>query len=267
MTELLGTSWAFFRRDAQLAASYPIALLLSLSGTVLRVVMLWLPAQLLAESSAFARHGGFIPFAVVGTAMMGFFMASYGGFAGAVRSEQAMGTLESVLMTPARVAAVVIGSSSWAMTRSVLDATITLLAAALFFDLQLRGSPISVLLVLILTNLTFAGVGMFSAAFTVVFKRGDPFRVLIAGASFLLGGVVYPIEVLPGWIRTLSQLLPVTHGARALRGLLLEGRALSSLHTEILALAAFAGVTVPLGLVAFRWAVGRAKRDGSLLQY
>lgn len=267
MGEILRTSWAFFRRDAQVAYSYPVALALSLLGVVLRVIMLWLPAQLLAQSAAFAEHGGFIPFAVVGTAMMGFFMASYGGFAGSVRTEQAMGTLESVLMTPARIPALVIGSSAWAMSRSVLDGVVTLLAASLFFGLQLRGDVGSVLLVLALTNLAFAGIGMCSAAFTVVFKRGDPFRVVVAGASFLLGGVVYPIEVLPTWLRLISNLLPVTHGARALRGLVLDGRPVSDLVPEILALTLFAAVTVPIGLIAFKAAVSRAKREGTLLQY
>ncbi|MEE9383526.1 MAG: ABC transporter permease [Nannocystaceae bacterium] len=267
MREFLRCSWAFFRRDAQITYSYPLALLMGLAGTVMRVVVLWLPAQLFADSAVFARHGGFIPFAVVGSTIMGFFMASYRGFSSSVRAEQAMGTLESVLMTPASIAAIVTGSSSWTMTRALLDAAITLTAASLFFGLELRGSPLAILVLLVLTNLTFSAMGMFSAAFAVVFKRGDPFRVFVGGASFLLGGVLYPVEILPSWLRLAGEFLPVTYGARALRNVVLEGRALDELLGDLFMLGMFAVIAVPSGLFAFGWAINRAKRDGSLLHY
>jgi ABC-2 type transport system permease protein len=236
-------------------------------GTIARVAVLWLPAQLLRDSRLFAEQGGFLAFAVVGTSIMGFFMASYGGFAGAIRNEQAMGTLEAVLMTPATLTSVVLGSNSWNMLSAMVDALLMLGVGALLFGLEFHGSLAAALLIVVLTNLSFAAFGILSAAFTIVFKRGDPFRVVVGGASFLLGGVVYPIEILPGWIQGLSQLLPVTHGVRALREILLQGQPLATLSTEVAILCAFAAVGLPLSVTCFGMAVRRAKRDGTLLQY
>ncbi len=267
MNDLARCALAFFRRDAALALSYPLAFALGVLSTVGRVLILWLPAQLLADSRVFAEHGGFLPYSVVGTSMMGLLMASYGGFAGAVRGEQAMGTLESVLMTPATLTALVIGSNLWTVGYALLDSLVTLAAGSLFFGLRFSGNPLGAGLVVLLTNLSFAAVGILSAAFTVVYKRGDPFRVVVGAASFLLGGVIYPAEILPGWIQIFAQALPVTHGARALRGILLEGRSLYEFQSELLVLTGFAFAGIPLAIFVFSRAVRRARRDGSLIQY
>lgn len=267
MTQMLACAVAFFRRDAQLAVSYPFAFVMGLLSTLARVGVLWLPAQLLQGSEMFDQHGGFLPFAVVGTATMGFYTASYGGFSSAVRSEQGMGTLESVLMTRANVISIVVGSCSWTMSRAMLDTALIVGGSMFFFGLQFPGSWLAALIVILLTNLTFVGLGMCAAAFAVVYKRGDPFRPFVSGISYLLGGVIYPIEVLPGWVKVISEFLPITHGSRALRGVFIQGLSLTDQASDILALTAFAALALPAGIISFRLAIRQAQIDGTLLHY
>jgi len=68
-------------------------------------------------------------------------------------------------------------------------------------------------------------------------------------------------------LQHLSRLLPITYSLRAMRLALLKGYSLSALASDILALALFGLVLLPLSLLAFRYAVHRAKVDGSLTQY
>jgi ABC-2 type transport system permease protein len=267
MGEFLRCTRAFFWRDAELALSYPLAFVMGIAGTVGQVLVLWLPAQLLGDSRIFSHYGGFLPFAVVGTAMMGFFMASYGSFASAIRAEQSMGTLEAVLMTPTSVSALIVGSCTFGMLRALLDSGLVLVGANLFYGLTFRGSVPAILLLIVLNNLVFVAAGILSATFAMVFKRGDPFRVLVGGASFLLGGVLYPSEVLPGWLHSVSEMLPITHGARALRGVALLGKPLGEFALELTVVGAFALVGLAASVTAFQWAVRRAKQEGTLLQY
>jgi ABC-2 type transport system permease protein len=126
---------------------------------------------------------------------------------------------------------------------------------------------LQVIPVIVLTNLTFVALGFFSAAFTILFQRGDPFRLLVGGASVLLGGVFYPTDLLPSWIGWVGNLLPITHGARTLRGILLRGETIWQYEFEVWLLIAFNLVLLPLGLYAFYWAVRRARLDGTLFQY
>lgn len=267
MNELLRCAWAFFIRDAQNSMSYRFSFVFSQVMVVARALAMWLPAQLVGDNPIFEKSGGFLAFSLTGSAMMGFFMASYGGFASAVRSEQHVGTLESVLVTRAPLSALLLGASSWSLAQALLDVAITLTAAALVFSVQFKGSVFDLVPLILLTNLTFIAFGFFSAAFTMVFKRGDPFRMVVGGASLLFGGVFYPTTVLPKSVSWISELLPITHGARALRGIALHGDSLSNYTFEVVVLSLFALTTLPLGIVVFSKAVQRTKLDGTLLQY
>ncbi len=263
----LRCAWAFFVRDAAMAVSYPVAFTMGIFATAARVIMLWLPAQLLLDNPLFASKGGFLAYSVIGTSVMSVFLASYGGFASAVRSEQVMGTLEAVMMTPARLPAIVVGSNMWTLCNALFDALVTLCTGVWVFGIELKGSPVAALFIVLLTNLSFAAVGILSASFAVLFKKGDPFRVFVASASFLMGGVIYPPEILPQWIQMCAQALPVTHGARALRGVLLEGHSVLTYSHELGVLAAFALCGIPLSIACFAWSVRQAKREGTLLQF
>lgn len=267
MNEFLRCAHAFFVRDAQLALSYPLAFALSLLTIIARVLALWLPAQFFAGSDLFEEHGGFLPFAIVGASLMGFAMAGYQGLASSVRAEQMMGTLESVLMTRASIFAIVLGGGTWALVRAAMDGVMMLGAAILIYQLSLSGDPAAILLLIVLTNITFMGLGLFSAAFTIVFKQGDPIQKVVAALSLLLGGVIYPTEVLPEWIRVFGEILPITHGARAMRGIVIEGHSLAQHATEVTILTGFAVVITAAGALAFRAAIRQAQGAGTLQHY
>jgi ABC-2 type transport system permease protein len=85
--------------------------------------------------------------------------------------------------------------------------------------------------------------------------------------SALLGGVLYPITVLPAWLQIFSYLLPITYSLRGMRHALLQGYSLEALSLDILALIVFSVLLLPLGMICFRYAVKKAKMDGSLTQY
>lgn len=267
MKELIDCARAFFIRDAQNSLSYRFAFVFGQLTSIAQTLALWLPAQLVGESELFAQDGGFLAYSIMGTTMLGFFMASYSGFATSLSSERSVGTLESVFATRAPLSGLLLGGSAWTLLRSLLDAGLTLLTATILFKIQLRGSVLQMLPVIVLTNLTFVALGFFSAAFTVLFQRGDPFRVLVGGASVLLGGVFYPADMLPDWLSWVGELLPITHGARALRAIALRGETIWQHEFEVSLLIGFNLVLLPLGLYAFYWAVRRARLDGTLFQY
>lgn len=73
--------------------------------------------------------------------------------------------------------------------------------------------------------------------------------------------------MLPAWLRPLAYLLPLTYSLQAMRRALLIGDSLAALAREVVILIAFAAVLLPLSLLAFRYAVRRARVDGSLAQF
>jgi ABC-2 type transport system permease protein len=129
------------------------------------------------------------------------------------------------------------------------------------------GNWAGALLVLMLTTITFSSLGVISAAFTMVFKRGDPVHLFVGGISFLLGGVIFPVSEMPGWLQAVARLLPITHGLDGMRALLLQGRPLGAVGTQLLILTLFVALSLPLSLLCFQKAVNIARRDGTLLHY
>ena len=121
--------------------------------------------------------------------------------------------------------------------------------------------------ILLLTITSFSSIGILSASFIMIFKRGDPITWLITSLSWLLGGVFYPIEVLPSWLEKLSYLLPITYSLEGMRLALLQGSSINDLAQNIFALSIFSIVFIPVSIFAFSKAIRRAKIDGSLAQY
>ena len=67
-------------------------------------------------------------------------------------------------------------------------------------------------------------------------KRGDPFGWAIRVSSVVLSGVFYPTSVMPDWLHTISQLLPLTHALELIRRSLLNGEGWAELRGDLLAL-------------------------------
>ena len=54
---------------------------------------------------------------------------------------------------------------------------------------------------------------------------------------------------------------------KIVRGSLLQGKGFAELRNEIMILAVMTVVLLPTGLICSRFAIRRAKREGSLVQY
>jgi ABC-2 type transport system permease protein len=258
---------AFLRRDVTLATSYPLSFLLSLGRAVFPLLVLYLPAQLMGDIESTREFGGFLPFSIIGLGTMNFFMASYGSFANSLRGEQSMGTLEAVLMAPISLPLLVLASASWSFLWSTASAVLFVGGGALLYDVALPGSFALALLFIAVTTVVFVSIGVFSASFAMVWKRGDPIGPLISTLFFLLGGVIYPPKILPAWIAAISSLLPITHAVEALRKVLLHDAPFGRVEQHLWVLCAYALVLVPSSLYVFARSVRRATRDGTLLQF
>jgi ABC-2 type transport system permease protein len=119
--------------------------------------------------------------------------------------------------------------------------------------------------------MVLACLGILSASFAMVFKRGDPFGVFLGTGSALFSGVFFPTQLLTQYAGTtvsgISRVLPSTYGLDGIRRVLLEGQGLSQVWNPLMMLLIFLGVLLPFSLWVFGRAVRRAKREGSLIQY
>jgi ABC-2 type transport system permease protein len=86
-------------------------------------------------------------------------------------------------------------------------------------------------------------------------------------ASVLFGGVFYPVSIFPGWVKKLAFFIPLTHCLEGMRMTLLKGASFYDVRVSILFLLVFSILTVPISLAVFKFAVKKAKMEGSLIKY
>jgi ABC-2 type transport system permease protein len=262
---------AFVKRDLSLMLSYRLSFFLQFFGIFFSVLMFFFIARLFGQAATpyLAAYGGdYFSFVLVGIAFSGYLGVAMGSFSSSIRRGQMMGTLEVMLVTPTRLSTILVSSSLWSFAFTSLRIVVYLVVGALVFGVNLsHANWLAALLIQVLTILSFGSLGIISASFIMAFKQGNPLNMVLGTASSLLGGVYYPITVLPVWLQPFSHLLPITYSLRAMRLAVLQGYSLSALAPDVLILAVFAIVLFPLSLVAFRLGVQKAKMEGSLTQF
>jgi ABC-2 type transport system permease protein len=263
--------WLFLRRDFKMQMSYRLSFLLQFFGMLFSSSSFYFVSQLLGAGAAqyLSSYGGdYFSFVLIGIAFVGYQGVALHSFSGVVQSAQSAGTLEAMLVTPTRLSTILFSSSLWNFVFTSFRVLLYILLGVLVFGADLRNANVLAgLVVLCLTVVTLSGIGILSACFIMIFKRGNPVDFLFSSLSTLLGGVYYPIQVLPGWLQILARFFPLTYSLDAMRRALLTGASLADLWREVAVLAGFSVLLLPLSLVAFRYAVRQAKRDGSLTQF
>jgi ABC-2 type transport system permease protein len=271
---LLKRVWAFVVRDFQLMLSYRLQLFLRVLTILFMVTTLYFISKTFTgrsdcpcAESPFTQWRDPLAAWITGLAVLNYFMTGFSSLATAIRAEQTQGTLESVLLTPISVPTVVVASSAWDFVQATLFSFLYLFFGWFFFGVRFQGSYLLALLFLILTTLVLACLGILSASFAMVFKRGDPFAVLLGTGSALFSGVFFPTQLLGAGFGSVSRILPPTYGLDGIRRVLIEGQGLNEVRSPLLTLLGFLAVLLPFSLWVFSRAIRRAKREGSLIQY
>ncbi len=263
-------AFSFIRRDLVLATSYKFEFFLRLFFIFFSILTFYFVAKLVGGvgMAHLEPYGGdYFSFVLIGIAFSGYLMTALRSFSESIRGEQMMGTLEAMLVTPTSASAIITLSSLWNFIFTSFRVLMYLLIGILLGVDMSNANIIGAMAILILTIICFGSIGIISASFIMTLKKGDPINMFFMGTSELFGGVLFPITVLPEWLQTISHILPITYSLSGMRHALLQGYSLHALAPEIIALLVFSVVLVPSSLLAFRYAVNKAKVDGSLVQY
>ncbi len=263
--------WAFLVRDFKIAASYRLQFFMQGFGILLTTFTLSLVSKMFDTQSlpALAPYNGdFFAFILIGIALTDYLTISTETFANEIRMAQMVGTLEALLVTPTATATILLSSYAYNLFTATLRIAFYLLFGILIFGAKLHINGIGTVLVSFLLALfPFFGLGFLSAAFIIAFKRGSPISSFMAMGSGLLGGMLYPVSLLPGWLQPFSTIFPMTHGLEALRQVLLNGASLADIRRQIIILALFSIALMTTGIYSLWMSLKIARKEGSLLHY
>jgi len=261
---------AIFLRDARLALSYRMSFWMQWVGIAVSVTGFWFISQLVPPSHKFGfmgHKGSYFEYVVVGLAFVNYQSTALQSFQRSIRGDQMLGTLEAILATPTSLSLIILSSGVWAFFLTTLQVTCYIVLATVFFGLDLDYVNVfSVLCFLILTIACMSPLGVLSAATVMTFKQTGPTNFVMGGGAQLLGGVLFPVSLLPLPLQFISRALPLTHALNGIRGAV-HGATMGQLSHDAIWLSVATMILLPFSLLVFQRAVDRAKMDGTLGHY
>ncbi|MGX8007516.1 ABC transporter permease [Mesorhizobium sp. ORM8.1] len=139
--------------------------------------------------------------------------------------ERDLGVLHRYMVSPAPRSALVLGKALSSAARGLTQAVVVyLLAVGLGINVDL--SPASLLGVACLIALGSGLFSTFSLIIACIVKTRERFMGIgqvLTMPIFFASNAIYPIDIMPGWLRTISLANPLTYQVDALRALMLIG--------------------------------------------
>jgi ABC-2 type transport system permease protein len=165
--------------------------------------------------------------------------------------ERDAGVLAKLMVTPTPRAALVTGKAFAAGVRAISQAVaIMILSAVLGVGLTINPLRIlGALVVVVLGSAFFACLSMTIAGLVLSRERLMGIGQAIMMPLFFASNALYPVSVMPTWLRVINRINPLSYEVDALRGLLLRQPTNLALDLAVLVGCVVLGVTAASGLL------------------
>jgi ABC-2 type transport system permease protein len=268
MMRALGDVWLFFWRDLTIARTYRTLFILEAIEALFGAAMFYYVARFVDTPElqrALPQGGSYFAFSLVGFVFLDYLNAALDTFDRSLEDARDSGTLEHLLVTQTSLPVFVAGSAIYPFAATTLRIAVYVAWAALLFGFPLHAANwFAVFAVLLVALLAFSGLGILSASYLLIFKRGNPAKWFFLGISSVAGGMLFPVSILPDWLQVIARVNPVTYALEAMRSALLGGATLIVLWRPLAILLLFAALLLPTSMGVFAWALRRTKITGTL---
>jgi ABC-2 type transport system permease protein len=205
-----------------------------------------------SELDTFLLHAppgtGYLAFLLPGVLSTG--MLSIGMF-GAMSTiqDKRFGFMKRILITPTSKATVYLAKALGSATRGLVQIPV-MVAAALAFGVDLRGSPLGWLAFVV--GLVLLGFG-FSALFLAITASSTDWQTPGVVSNFITmplmfaSGAMFPTTIYPGWMKVIADVNPVSYSANLARSVLTYGQLNGSCLTDLWVLALFGALMMGIG--------------------
>lgn len=166
------------------------------------------------------RHGGradLSAYAVIAPFFMSlwWFASSNGGWV--ITNERWEGTVDYLVAAPVGFASVVLGRIATLMVPGLVSfVEVWLIGLALGIDMNIH-HPAVFAATLLLTTFAMTTTALFLANLFVLARSAATFSNSMSYPFYVLGGILVPVSLLPGWLQPFSKVIFLSWAARSLR--------------------------------------------------
>jgi len=170
----------------------------------------------------------------------------------AIVRERELGTLEQLMVTPIRPWELIVGKMVPFALVGIVDFTLVVLVATLWFRVPLRGSIPFLYGAALLFLLPVLGLGLLVSTTSRTQQQAVLLNFFMTMPAVLLSGFIFPIANMPQWLQYMTYAVPLRYFLQILRGVFLKGAGPDVLWPQCLAMVGLGALFLTAGIVRFR---------------
>lgn len=163
------------------------------------------------------------------------------------------GILRRLHTTPLRVYQYFISNAASQAIIGLLTITIMFAVAVVVFNLNVVGNVLALALFCVLGIICILGIGLSIGGWARNERQAAPLGNLIVFPMIFLSGTFFPRFLMPEWLQTLSNYLPLTPIIDGIRLIATEGKTLIEVAPQISLIAVWTIVIYLIAFRVFRW--------------
>lgn len=139
--------------------------------------------------------------------------------------ERDLGIVHKLLVTPAHRSALVLGKAIAAGARGLVQAMVVYVVA-IALHVAVRWEPLQLLVMAAAVFIGSCIFSTFSLVIACIVKTRERFMgigQLLTMPLFFASNAIYPLELMPGWLKSIAAFNPLTYLVDALRGVMIVG--------------------------------------------
>jgi len=268
LRQVYGVLWA----NLKMLFTYKTWVITDFMSSGASIVMYYLMG-LQVDTSQLIRRGygaDYGAFALVGVATSSYLWNCLVRLSHRLSHEIEEGTFETIVSTRVRIWAYFVGQTLRGYVVSILGLLGMVGVGVYGLGIALSSNPASLLTALalfILMVVANQAIGFMAAGVIMVHKRGDPVTFILAMLNEFFAGVLYPLDLLSQYpvFSAASRALPYTYALDGLRRALIQGATIAQgeVLMDLLALAVFSVVLVPIGIYILNWGYNTVRKRGT----
>jgi ABC-2 type transport system permease protein len=174
---------------------------------------------------------------------------------GALVESRRLGVTRRMLAAPLRASSIVAGFAASRFVFALLQAVLIVVVAGVVFGVR-WGDPVGAALVIVLFSLVATGAGVLVGAVARTADQTTAVGIPVSIALGMLGGCMWPLEIVGPAMRTVGHLTPHAWAMDAWLDLIWDGEGLGAIWPDLAVLAGFATALLTLAAWRLRVALG-----------
>lgn len=166
--------------------------------------------------------------------------------------ERTQGTMERLLATPVTRLEIALGYMLGFGVFALLQSTVFLFFTILVVQIQYVGNLALVFVLLALVAVGAVNLGIFLSTYARTELQVIQFIPIVIIPQALLSGIIFPVDRLPGLLRGVAHVMPLTYANRAMIDVMIRGFGLREVAPDLAILLGFAVLALALSATTLR---------------